>query len=107
MTSDAAILSSFSKESFRTRAKASISKFTQIQIQRFEKSHVDRFFIVMVGVFGQEFNSMIQSDPTFKLLKTRSRLIKQRSFLKKVFKSEPGYLGSRIQLIEDYLGQIH
>ena len=107
MTSYAAILAPFSKESFQTRAKAFISKFTRIQIERFEKAQVDRFFIVMVVVFGQEFNRLISNDPTFKLLKTRSRLIKQRSFLKKMFKGEPGYLGSRIQLIEDYLGQIH
>ena len=76
MTSDAAILSPFTKVAFQTRTKTTISKFTWIQIQGFEKSQVDRFFIVMVGVFGQEFNSMISNNPTFKLLKTRSRLIK-------------------------------
>lgn len=59
MSSECAILDSFTRISFRTRLSSYLQLLSPSVIQEFEKNAVDRFLIAMVGVYQSDFISFV------------------------------------------------
>lgn len=86
MASDAAISSFYRKEGFRSFLNDFFSRIQEVSVSELETTVIERFIIAMVGVYGDEFQNLIEKNLTIKQIVKGSKLFKKRSLLQKVFK---------------------
>lgn len=66
MASDAAISSFYRKEGFRSFLNDFFSRIQEVSVSELETTVIERFIIAMVGVYGDEFQNLIEKNLTIK-----------------------------------------